>query len=181
MFLRARQQIAICVLAVVMLGGFVLLRYLPLRAEMKSVKQTRAEQMLAAGKAQAESRQLPVLEEQLHNLQLSVGDCRVKIPQQRDLGAFLRRIADLMNANDLRDQVVAPGAEIEAEKLNCIPVNMQCRGRLAQIFEFYRQLEDLDRFVRIEQVKLTNDTSFSGRVTMETRAVIYYGADFEQG
>jgi hypothetical protein len=51
---------------------------------------------------------------------------------------------------------------------------MQCKGRLTQIFEFYKQLQKLDRLVRIEQVKLVNDSSFEGEVSMETKLVIYY-------
>jgi len=81
-----------------------------------------------------------------------------------------------MNEHNLMGQVIAPRKEVKAEKLNCIPVNMQCKGKLAQIFEFYRRLQGLDRLVRIEQVKLTNDSDYDGQVSMEARAVIYYRA-----
>jgi Tfp pilus assembly protein PilO len=52
---------------------------------------------------------------------------------------------------------------------------------LADLFEFFKRLQALDRLIRIEQVKLTNDPDFSGQVTMETRVVIYYAAQAEQG
>jgi Tfp pilus assembly protein PilO len=77
--------------------------------------------------------------------------------------------------------VIEPHKEVKGEKLNCIPVNIQCKGKLDRIFEFYRRLQGLDRLVRIEQVKLTNDSDYDGQVTMEARAVIYYSAKVGQG
>jgi Tfp pilus assembly protein PilO len=86
-----------------------------------------------------------------------------------------------MNEHNLQGQMIQPGKEIKAGELNCIPVNMQCRGRLSQIFEFYRRVQGLDRLVRIEHVKLVNDGGFGGEVTMQTDAVIYYRAEVGQG
>jgi Tfp pilus assembly protein PilO len=58
---------------------------------------------------------------------------------------------------------------------------MQGKGRLKQIFEFFGRLQSLDRLVRIEQVKLVNDRDFSGEVSMQTKAVIYYRTEAGQG
>ena len=76
--------------------------------------------------------------------------------------------------------MIEPHKEIKAENLNCIPVKMQCKGKLYQIFEFFRELQGLDRLVRIEQVKLSNDNDFNGRIDMEARAIIYYRAKVGQ-
>jgi len=178
---REKQQIAICIAAAVMAGGFVLLRYLPLQKKIKAVREAQAGQRLAIAKASAESEQLPALKEQLLKLQMALGNYEENIPVQRSLGAFLHRIANLMNEHNLNGQLIQPGKEIEGEKLNCIPVSMQGKGRLKQIFEFFRRLQSLDRLVRIEQVKLVNDRDFSGEVSMQTKAVIYYRTEAGQG
>jgi len=178
---RERQQIAIFVIAGAMVSGFVLFRYLPLQKRIKAVEQTRVAQRLAITKASAESRQIPALKEQLLKLQRTVGNYEANVPAQRALGVFLHRIANLMNENALREQLIQPGKEVEAEELNCIPVSMQCKGSLKQIFEFFKSLQVLDRLVRIEQIKLVNDSDFSGEVGMQTEAVIYYRAETEQG
>jgi Tfp pilus assembly protein PilO len=178
---RDKQQIAICAAAVAMVCGFVLLRYLPLQRRMKYIRQVQAAQMLALSKASAESGQIPIIREELLQLQTAVGNFERQIPAQRELGEFLQKIANLMNENNLREQVIQPGKEINAGELNCIPVNMQCKGKLSQIFEFYRRVQGLDRLVRIEHVKLTNDGDFSGEVTMQTEVVIYYSPRSEAG
>ncbi len=181
MLFRERQQIAICVAAGAVVSGFVLFRYLPLQKRIKAVEQTRAAQRLAIAKGIADSKRLPLLKGQLLKLQRELRKYEANIPERRALGTFLRRIADLMNEHNLREQVIAPGEEIKAGGLNCIPVNMLCKGKLTQIFEFYRRLQESDRLVRIEQVKLVNDSDFGGEVSMETRAVIYYRAKVGQG
>ncbi len=174
---REKQQIVIYVVAGVMAAGFVLFRYLPLRKRIKALEQAKATQTAAIAKASAQSRQLPALEKELLELQSKVGDYQRQIPAQRALGAFLHRIADLMNEHGLKGQLVEPGKEVKIAddtKLHAIPVNMQCKGRLAQIFKFYKSLQGLGRFVRIERVKLENARDFTGEVSMQTEAVIYY-------
>jgi len=148
---------------------------------MKAARQTKSAQALTIAKGTADGKQLPLLKEQLLELQRELENYEANIPERSNIGVFLQRIAGLMNEHNLGGQVVVRGEEIKAEKLNCIPVNMQCKGKLAQIFEFYRRLQRLDRLVRIEQVKLTNDSDFNGQVTMEARAVIYYRAKVGQG
>jgi Tfp pilus assembly protein PilO len=81
-----------------------------------------------------------------------------------------------MNEYNLKEQSIEPGDIIEAETFNCMPVSMKCRGRLSQIFNFYEHLQGLDRLIRIEQIKLSNDAGYNGQVSMETKAVIYYKA-----
>ena len=178
---RERQQIVIFVIAGAMVSGFVLFRYLPLQKRIRAVEQARAAQRLAITKTSAESRQVPALKGQLLKLQRTVGNYEANVPGQRALGVFLHRIANLMNEYNLRERLIQPGEEVKAEGLNCIPVSMQCKGGLKQIFKFFKSLQVLDRLVRIEQIKLVNDGDFSGEVGMQTKAVIYYRAEAEQG
>jgi len=174
MFLRDKQQVLICIVGAAMIGGFVLFRYLPLRQRIRAVERAIAAQSVAARKAWAQSGQLPVLREHLAKLEKTVGDYEAKVPGRRNLGGFLHRIAGLMNEHNLKDQLVQPGKEIQAEGLNCIPVSMKCEGRLEQVFNFFTSLQALDRLIRIEQIDLSNQNGFSGEVSMHTEAVIYY-------
>ncbi len=181
MLFRKRQQLMIFVAAGVTIGGFGLFRYLPLRRRIKALRQTKAVQALTIAKGTADGKQIPLLKEQLLELQRELENYEANIPERSDIGVFLQKIAGLMNEHNLRGQVIEPRKEIKAEKLNCIPVNMKCKGRLTQIFKFYRRLQGMDRLIRIEQVKLFNDSDFSGEVGMEAKAVIYYRAQAGQG
>ncbi|UCC96804.1 MAG: type 4a pilus biogenesis protein PilO [Phycisphaerales bacterium] len=181
MLFREKQQIMICIMAGVTVCVFVLFWYLPLRKRMKDIDQARSAQALAMARNAADSERLPLLQEQLLDLQSELGDYEAHIPEQRNVGPFLRGIADLMNEYNLKEQMVTPGPEVEADKFYCIPVSMQCKGSLTQLFKFYRRLQALDRWVRIEQVRLSNDGHYGGEVSMETKAAIYYRAKVGQG
>ncbi|MHC4539044.1 MAG: type IV pilus inner membrane component PilO [Planctomycetota bacterium] len=181
MLFREKQQMMICIMAGVTVCVFVLFWYLPLRKKLSDIDQARAAQALAMVKSAADSERVPRLKGQLLELQSELGDYESHIPEQRNVGPFLRGIADLMNEHNLKEQMVTPGPEVEADRFNCIPVSMQCKGPLTQLFKFYRRLQALDRLVRIEQVKLSNDSHYGGEVSMETKAVIYYRAKVGQG
>lgn len=181
MLFRERKQIAICVAAGAMVTAFVMFRYLPLRQRIEAVRQKKAAQRLVISKASMEKVQIPVLKEQLLKLRQTVENYKVNIPAKNDFGVFLQQIADLMSKHNLREQVIAPGKEIVARGLTCIPVDMKCKGTLAQVFEFHKQMQKLDRLVRIEQIKLDNDRDFSGEVSMQTKVVIYYRPQSERG
>ena len=181
---REKRQIVICVAIAAMVSGFVLLRYLPLRRKTAAVRSKVIETRLTIAKTGQQNAQLPTLTEKLLKLQSKTANFNLKIPQQMALGEFLHKIANLMNDHNLSDQIVLPTKESgisDSEKfmsantkLNAIPVKMQCKGRLPQIFEFYKSLQKLDRTIRIDKVKLENRTDYSGEVTMQTTAIIYY-------
>ena len=178
---RDKQQITICVIAAAIVCVFVLFWYLPLRSKIKAAKRAKSERSIAIAKGTADAGQLPLLQEQLSKVEARLGDYEANIPGQREHGVFLQRIAELMKEHDLNEQEIKPGEEIEADRFNCIPVIMRCKGELAQMSEFYRRLQTQGRLVRIEKVTLSNDNSYSGQVSMETEAVVYYSAEVGQG
>ncbi|MHC4069117.1 MAG: type 4a pilus biogenesis protein PilO, partial [Planctomycetota bacterium] len=90
---------------------------------------------------------------------------------------FLHRITDLMDSHELKDQLVQPGKEVTSGRLNGIPISMQCKGDLKQMFKLFKSLAESERLIRIEQVKLSNAKDFSGDVTMQTKGVIYYRSE----
>lgn len=181
MLFQERKQIAICISAGTIVAAFLLFRYLPLRKRVKAVEREKAAQTLAINKASMERVQLQLLKEQLLNLQTTVENYKANIPAKNDFGVFLQQIADLMGKHNLKEQVIAPGKEIEVKGLNCIPVDMQCKGTLAQVFEFQKQMQRLERLVRIEHIELVNDSDFTGEVSMQAKVVIYYRPKSQRG
>ena len=164
-----------------MVGSFVLLRYLPMQKKIKIVRQAIDTQKSVISRAENEKAQMPAIKEQLLSLQKTMQKYQINVPAGRDWGVFLQKIAELMNKCNLKEQQIQPGDEIRADGLNCIPVSIQCKGRLKQIFEFYRELQSLERVVRIEKVELVNNNEFTGEISMQTRADIYYRAEPKKG
>lgn len=173
-WLQQRQQVLICALAAVLVLGFVFVRYLPLKKNLKAVRSEIAEAQTSVDNFWIQQKQLPVLKEQLLSMQQKAQDYENLVPEQRNLGDFLQQMANLKNKHNLSEQLIQPGSEIKASALNCIPLDMKCKGTLVQMFEFYKSLQSLDRQIRIESLMLDNESDFSGQLSMETKMMIYY-------
>jgi len=165
--------------AALLVADFVLFGYMPSYKRLKELKSDRLKQKTIISRGSAQKAQLSVLQDRLSELQKKVSNYRANLPEDRQLGEFLHQVASLMNEQDLTEQRIEPGKETAAGKLNCIPMKMSCCGNLEQIFGFYKKLQGLDRFVRIQQVRLVNDSDFAGRLSMQTNAVVYYSRDGE--
>ena len=181
MMFGKKQQLVIFIIAGVMIADFVFFGYLPLHTRLDDIRQAGAAQKLAITRAVNENSRIPLLKGQLQKMQKVVTKYEASVPEQRDLGLFLQQIAGLMNKQNLRDQQIQPSDEIATGGLSCIPVSIQGKGRLPQLFEFYKSLQKLDRLVRIERIELVNDNNFSGELSMQTRVVIYYRTLANQG
>ena len=171
-----RQQLIILGLAVSIIAGFAVFLYYPLAKQARVVKQADAAQSAAAARADTRNRRLPTLREKAETLQRKLHNYDKKIPQNRRFATLWQEIADVMNEHNLKDQLVQPGPEIEGTELNCIPISIQCSGRLNQIFEFLKSLQQLERVIRIEQFQLLNDRDFTGQLKMNAEANVYYKA-----
>lgn len=176
-----KHQIIILVIGAVMLGGFVLGAYIPLSIKKKSVRSKRQTAEHVIKKLRGEVLQIPALKLEAESLQKDEKNYRSGIPEKMDLGQFLSTIAAIMNENNLNDQSVKPGSDMLIGKLGCIPVDIKCSGRLVNLFEFFKSLQNLDRAVRVVLVNIVNDNALTGELTMETRAVIYYKAQKMKG
>jgi Tfp pilus assembly protein PilO len=178
---KERKQIMIFAATAMLLCGFVLLRYLPLQHRLKAAKERIVNAQLVISKASTEKEKLELVKQELLEAQAKVIDFDKNVPVQRDLGGFLQQITEMMTAHNLKEQIIEPDSEIKTEKLNCVPVTIQCKGKLKQIFEFYKSLQKMERLVRIEEIQLKNDNNLTGEASMLTKTVIFYRRSAEQG
>jgi len=180
MLLYEKKQVLIYISLVISVCGLVYFRYLPLHRELGGSQDAKASEIAAISKSRTDSQHLSAFKDELERIQGRVGNYDVYVPSHRNLGEFLRKIADLMSKYSLSDQLVQPGKEEEINGLYCIPISMQCEGQLEQIFGFFKSLQELNRAVRIVGIELNNDSQFSGQVSMQTKTYIYYCAQPEQ-
>ena len=186
MFFKDKQQLIICILAVSLTAGFFLLRYLPVSKKRQVLEKERKIQRLILAQAASDDKKFTELNIKLEQLRKNVNNYERDIPADRDLGDFLQKIVDLMNAHNLKGQRIEPDKEklisqADETELKAIPLDMQCKGSLGQLFEFYKSLQTLDRLIRIEEVSLKNSPTFTGQVNMQTKAIIYYRPKQEKG
>lgn len=174
MYIRNKQQIMIFAIAALMIIAFAGGIYLPLSKESKAVSSQRDLQLLMINDAAQQNNKLDELKSQLETLRSQIRIQQSSIPEELQLGQFLQTLASLMNQYDLQEQFVKPGQERKAEQLWCVPIVIRCKGRLLQIYDFFKSLQSLERLIRIEAVTLSNSADMTGHLTMEMKAVIFY-------
>lgn len=169
-----RQQAWVYVIAFLFCADFVFYGYMPSHRRMETLRTSRGQQAGMIQMAAAQSKELPALKLRLKNVQKVVEHYDAYIPQEASLGVFLQEIARIMTEHRLTDQVVVPGQEVESNGVGCVPVHINCKGSLKDLFGFFRDFQALERLVRIESVVLKNDSEYTGRISLETDAVVFY-------
>jgi len=178
--LLRKQQVWVFVIGGLFIADFVFYGYMPSRRRLQALAHAQDQQERVISTAITHAEALPTLEQQHKEVERVVRYYQDCIPTEGNLGLFQRQIADIMTTHQLSDQVVVPGQTIEAGELNCIPVHMNCKGSLAGLFGFFKDLQNARRLIRIEKVTLRNDTGFTGDVAMQTEAVIFYRSEKPQ-
>ncbi len=169
-----KRQAWLYAIAMLFCADFVFYGYMPSHNRLRSLREAGIQQQRLIETAAAQSQELPALKARLTSVEQVVEHYESYVPQEGSLGLFLQEIARIMTKHQLADQVVVPSTEVEAEGVGCIPVRVNCRGSLKDIFGFFHDFQSMDRLVRIEKVTLQNDREFTGRVSMDADAVIFY-------
>ncbi|MBN2129655.1 MAG: type 4a pilus biogenesis protein PilO [Sedimentisphaerales bacterium] len=169
-----RQQMWVYLIGFLFVADFLFYGYMPSQQRLQSLKQAKDKQVRAIRTAATQSRELPKLKKRLRKVEEIVKNYETYVPAKGSLGAFLQDIARIMNTHNLTEQNIIPQSDIERSGVNCIPVHMNCKGTIKEVFGFFQDFQAMDRLVRIEKAVLKNDNEYTGQVSMHTEAVIFY-------
>ena len=171
---RNKPQAWVYVISCLFVCDFILCGYVPAEKRLKSLREVRARQLQMIQLAAAQGEELPALRQRLRDTRRTADRYDASVPSERAVGAFLQQIAAIMAKHRLTDHTVVRAEELEGQSQNCIPMQVTCRGALVDIFDFFCDLQKLDRLVRIEKVMLQNSDDFTGRITLRMDAAIFY-------
>ena len=169
-----KQQLIIVALAVAIVAGFIIFRYLPLAKETQAIHNTQTDHLEENLKVKSQAQQLPIMVTKTDKLTAKVGDFDRKIPCVREFGSLCDRIAAVMVKCGLKDQVIQPQKEVMGKEICRIPINMQCSGNLREVFSFFKSLEDFERVIRIEDLSIVGDGKGRDQIKVTANANVYY-------
>lgn len=172
-----RQQLIIMGLSAAILCGFAIFQYIPVIRQKHAIRDGMAQQDQLSEMIRLQSALLPELKQQEKQLREALVPFNQKVPQDRQFAQLWQQIADVMNECKLSDQLVQPGEELKSDQLCSIPLTLECRGSLKQLFAFFQAMENMDRLIRFEEVKFENDSDFNAVVKLNAKASVYYQSD----
>lgn len=169
-----KQQLIIIGLSIAILGGFGIFQYIPVIHQKSRLREQMTQQDKLSETIYSQSVMLPELQQQEKQLQQKLVPFTKKIPHGRQFAQLWQQIADVMNECKLTDQLVQPGEELKSDQLFSIPLTLECKGSVKQLFTFFKAMEDMDRLVRFEKIKIENDSDFNAVVKLTVKANVYY-------
>lgn len=155
-------------------------QYYPVYLQRKALKQILQKHSAKLDEIQAYSERLPILHQQVRELEPRAAEFARRFPEQREFSRLWRQIAEMMNRHHLSDQLVRPGTVFCNDSICYIPLEIQCRGTFEELFQFFRSLEQYDRLIRFEEVHLSNDETFTGQLTLKAQACVFYQSEEPQ-
>jgi Tfp pilus assembly protein PilO len=168
------KQLVIFGVGIALILGVGFFRCKPLLARTKQLKITKSNQISENAYIRKQTMQLPIVGEKMKKLRSEIGEYYNRIPRNRNFAPLWEQIAAMMKSLSLKDQLIQPDKEVLGSEINSISITIKCSGSFSQLFEFFQLMENFERVVRIEQLKLTNSLTDPGLVTMDAKAKIYY-------
>ena len=172
-----KQQLMILLLGVVLSVGFGVFRYIPIVRQKYAIQDQMEQQNQVIDEICSFSVLVPELKDQKKKLEKQLLPFEQKVPHGRNLATLWRQVAEVMNECGLTDQLVQPGVEVKSEELGIIPLTIECKGSMEQIFSFFQSLEEINRLIRIEQVTLDRGADLNSGVKLKAQASVYYQPD----
>jgi Tfp pilus assembly protein PilO len=169
-----RKQFVMSIAVIALAIAFVLFQFVPLNKKAKILKAAKLDLIAENAAVMAKQKALPQICKEIEQIEAQIGNFDVKIPVSRSHGSFLQRLTLVMEQQGLTELVVQPGVETKIAERSCIPVKVNCKGELIQIFNFFKALEKFERIIQIEEVSLAGDDKFDGNVKMQAKVNIFY-------
>jgi len=172
-----KQQLVILLLGVAVSVGFGVFRYVPIVRQKYALQKQMEQQDQIINEICSFSVLIPELKNQKIQLEEQLLPFEQKVPRGRNLATLWRHVAEVMNKCGLTDQLVQPGVEMKSEQLCSIPLTIECKGSMEQIFSLFQSLEETNRLIRIEQVTLDRGADLNSAVKLKAQASVYYQPD----
>jgi len=156
MKLRYEQPITVALIFGVV-GLYVFMVHLPQKRQLKRLEQEYRGQEEKFLRAKAEYSHLAELNKSVTLLRDVVGHLYRRMPAKGEFGSSLETIIAGLNTSKLITEEISPQSPKSAEKFSELPININFKGSFENICVFLAGLENLDRLIRIENLRLEGD------------------------
>jgi Tfp pilus assembly protein PilO len=184
-----RVNILVVTLAVILSTAFAAGYLIP---GMKKLSVCRAEILQRVQVVREEQRSVGNLSElYARNMEMNGRLCnyRHRLPKERQFGEFLKSLSDLLSEAGVTQSSVQQKPELRidphalpphlesARGIGILPVQVNFTGNGEQVHGFFGAVESLPRIAHVESLKMVNDETSPGRVTVEMTIHTYYQPD----
>jgi Tfp pilus assembly protein PilO len=122
---------------------------------------------------QSQTGRLPRVELQLRELNASLAGFK-KLPPDPQLGIFIHDINQASQEAALNHLTIEPGSPVRDALYSEEPIALNFKGSFPAVASFIRQVEDMDRLTRVQDVTIKNANSADDSVDVSLTVDIYF-------
>ncbi|MEX0777601.1 MAG: type 4a pilus biogenesis protein PilO [Phycisphaeraceae bacterium] len=149
-----RDQVRTLMIFAVLGAVFALGLWLPMHYRGGSLRQRveEAQRQIAGDRARAAS--LDELDQEIAQLKAALNNSPGQVPQTGELANLLRRVSNLMHAQDLKEQQVVTQSVTQGQDFSIIPLSLEFKGTFTQVARFVREVETMERLIRVTRLEV---------------------------
>lgn len=171
--LRKDQVLSLAIVTVVVMT-FGLVFYLPQRSTIAQLSQEREATSSAVSRDKQKATELVLLSGEVKRMGEQLKMFNRRLPDQQELGTFLKDICNAARASGLESPVIEPQKVMQGELYMQAPFAMQFRGGFDALARFLVASKSMPRLTHVSAVNVRNDKDVSGKCTIDLVMTIYY-------
>ncbi len=117
---------------------------------------------------------LPSLERDVVKLQARLATMERQLPRKPDMDQFMRDINRISESAALKKLTVQPGSPRRHDKINEMPIGLTFNGDFANVVQFLRQTEALQRLSRVRSLAIKSSSATAGGVNVDLVVSLFF-------
>ena len=182
--------VAMAVLALA-LGVAIVLVYVPQERTLGRLEAKVVTRKLEITKQTRRASIVPKLLRETQAMQAQYKNFDRRLPQQKELGGFLREISAHLSDDRFSNQVIEPGRPAREPLFHTLPIIMKFKGSYLSLGAFLDQVHKMERLTRVQRLTIAAPTlgetldeidtntphSTKGNLDVELQLNIYFSAN----
>ena len=128
--------------------------YVPQDKELRSLQKKIVSQKREIGRRTDRASVVPKLLRETSAMKARYKNFDRRLPQQKELGGFLREISGHISSDRFSQQIIEPGRPAREPLFNTLPIIMKFKGSYLSLGTFLDQINKMERLTRVQRLTI---------------------------
>ena len=128
--------------------------YVPQDKELRSLQKKIVSQKREIGRRTDRASVVPKLLRETAAMKARYKNFDRRLPQQKELGGFLREISGHISSDRFSQQIIEPGRPAREPLFNTLPIIMKFKGSYLGLGTFLDQINKMERLTRVQRLTI---------------------------
>jgi Tfp pilus assembly protein PilO len=175
---KTRDNLIVIGVLLAAVGVATAVVYVPQQRKLRALQAEISREKLKLAETAKQTAAVPQLIRQVDQMKKRYSNFGRRLPQQRELGGFLREISENLAQERLADQTIEPGSPTRAELFHTLPIVMRFHGSYLSLASFLQRLDEMERLTRVQRLVIrgsnTATAESTGKLNIEVLMNIYF-------